>query len=369
MSGSFWFTKMEVSKRKRKVNRPTYLIVFLIFLIVVSFIVLIMKTEIDMCIVDTNSPGFVKKGKHQRIFDTWMYNNEAEMAYIRIWRLYDYVDYFIIVVSNYTHTGMQKIISFRPFTKDLEKYQSKIRIVYVDGVLCDNVTYPHEDYPWCVEKTQRDYAVKYIEQNFQPTEDDLILISDADEIWTRKSIKFISEHPPKFYYFVRGNVYFPYYFHYQEKWDVGIVCRYIPNMLLYATPSQIRQQAYNDHSFLIGTDDIFITHCSWCFKNINHYKRKLMSFAHTEFNRPPFTTDDWIFASHYCRSKINSPDTHYDENRTDLNEMLPFDQRLRHLFDKSYRYNLKQTNYKEEDLKTLCEKEYDRTPFKGTYIS
>ena len=38
-----------------------------------------------MNIIDTNSLGFVKKGKKQRIFDTWMYNNEAEMAYIRLW--------------------------------------------------------------------------------------------------------------------------------------------------------------------------------------------------------------------------------------------------------------------------------------------
>ena len=30
------------------------------------------------------------------IFVSFMYNNEAEMAYIHLWRLYDYVDKFIL---------------------------------------------------------------------------------------------------------------------------------------------------------------------------------------------------------------------------------------------------------------------------------
>jgi hypothetical protein len=37
-----------------------------------------------------------------RVFICATYNNEEEMAYIHLWRLYDYVDKFIIVVSNLT---------------------------------------------------------------------------------------------------------------------------------------------------------------------------------------------------------------------------------------------------------------------------
>ena len=366
-----WFTKNKTTRiRKKHINRPIYLIILLNCFLFFFHLISLLKSNLEIGIIDTNSFGFVKKGKKQRIFDTWMYNNEAEMAYVRIWRLYDYVDYFIIVVSNYTHSGELKKISFKPFTNELQKYEKKIRIVYFPNHFCDNKTYPYEDIPWCVEKTQRDYAIKYIEENFQPTEDDLILLSDADEIWTRKSIQFISENPPKFFYHVRGNTYFPYYFHYQDKWDVCSVVRYIPNMLLYQTPSQIRQHAYdnyqmpNELGFVLNSDDIFITHCSYCFKNIKEYQRKLKSFAHLEYSQPPFTTPDYIFKSHYCRDKINSnPFTHYDENRTDLLEMLPIDERLRHLYDKSYEYNIRETSYHQEDLKTLCKKEFDRTPF------
>ena len=46
----------------------------------------------------------IKKNKNNkafngRIFLSFMYNNEAEMAYVHIWRLYDYVDKFIIIVQ------------------------------------------------------------------------------------------------------------------------------------------------------------------------------------------------------------------------------------------------------------------------------
>ena len=41
----------------------------------------------------------INKFSQRRIFVTFMYNNEADMAYIHIWRLYDYVDRFIIIIS------------------------------------------------------------------------------------------------------------------------------------------------------------------------------------------------------------------------------------------------------------------------------
>ena len=43
-----------------------------------------------------------------RIFLCTLYNNEAESAYIHIWRLYHYVDKFIIVISNLTYSGKPK---------------------------------------------------------------------------------------------------------------------------------------------------------------------------------------------------------------------------------------------------------------------
>ena len=56
-----------------------------------------------------------------------------------------------------------------------------------------------------------------------------------------------------------------------------------------------------------------ITHCSYCFNSIEEYKNKFKSFVHQEFNRHPYTTNDWIFRSHYCRAKVNSNPGGYHE--------------------------------------------------------
>ena len=48
----------------------------------------------------------------KRIFVSFMYNNEAEMVYIHIWRLYNYVDKFIIVISNQTISAFPRIFHF-----------------------------------------------------------------------------------------------------------------------------------------------------------------------------------------------------------------------------------------------------------------
>ena len=50
---------------------------------------------------------------YERIFLCTLYNNEAEMAYIHIWRLFEYVDKFIIIVSNITYSGVPKNVTFK----------------------------------------------------------------------------------------------------------------------------------------------------------------------------------------------------------------------------------------------------------------
>ena len=63
------------------------------------------------------------------------------MAYIHIWRLYNYVYKFIIVINNITYTGNPKNISFKPFEKDIQPYMDKVEVVYFNNV-CNKKEYP-----------------------------------------------------------------------------------------------------------------------------------------------------------------------------------------------------------------------------------
>ena len=41
--------------------------------------------------------------------------------------------------------------------------------------------------------SQRDYAKNYIEENYNPTEKDLLIVVDIDEILTREGIEYIKK--------------------------------------------------------------------------------------------------------------------------------------------------------------------------------
>ena len=115
---------------------------------------------------------------------------------------------------------------------------------------------------------------------------------------------------------------------------------------------------YNDNP-----SKTLITHCSYCLKNIGAYRNKLKSFTHQEYNKLLYITNDWIFKSHYCRNKIGSPPNGYDEPYEGWKHLIPDDDRLKYLIDRSFEYPIKQTNYTEKDLETMCNKTYNRTPF------
>ena len=212
---------------------------------------------------------------HGRIFISFMYNNESDMAYVHIWRLYDYVDKFIIVTANKTFSNNPKNFSFFPFEENIRPYMNKIDIVNFNNI-CNRKEYPSSNLVWCFENSQRDYAKTFIEEHYNPTEDDLIIVVDIDEILTREGIKYIKQNPPKYHYFVKGSMYFPYYYHKVQNWDVGCVIRYNKNM---TTLSKYRKMKNNNNilKYKSYPSKPLITHCSYCFRELEQYKNKITS--------------------------------------------------------------------------------------------
>ena len=284
------------------------------------------------------------------------------MAYIHIWRLYDYVDKFIIVTSNITYTGHIKRISFKPFEKELKKYMNKIDVINYDNK-CNKKEYPSLDLIWCKELSQRDYAKTYIEEKYNATDKDLLIIVDIDEILTREGIEYIKKYPPKEYYFLKGTIYFPYYYHKLEDCDRSIVIRYNKKMKTISKYRRMKITKRNTLKYESNPSKPLITHCSYCFKDIDEFKNKLKSFSHQEFNKIPYITNDWIFKSHYCRFKIGSPPNGYDEPYEGWKHLIPDDERLKYLIDRNFTYPLYYTSFSEKDLETLCNQTYNRTPF------
>ena len=89
-----------------------------------------------------------------------------------------------------THSGLPKDFTFKNFKNDIEKYMDKIDIVYFNNI-CDQKRYYNYKLRWCFEMSQRDYAQYYIEKKYNPTQNDLFVITDLDELLTREGIKYI----------------------------------------------------------------------------------------------------------------------------------------------------------------------------------
>ena len=123
-----------------------------------------------------------------RIFDCFMYFDEEVVLDLRLNILNEYVDYFIIVESVYTHRGEKRDLKF-----DKEKFKKfKNKIIYL--VYEENSKKIEKVFP---EDNNHEKSRKYIlnaahRENGQRNlimkglsdamDDDLILISDVDEI-------------------------------------------------------------------------------------------------------------------------------------------------------------------------------------------
>ena len=89
-----------------------------------------------------------------QIIDCFIFYNEINLLKYRLSLLYNIVDYFIIVESNYTFVGTKKE-SFFTTNKDLfEQYQNKIIHILLDTIPCQNPNINNNE-QWINERFQR----------------------------------------------------------------------------------------------------------------------------------------------------------------------------------------------------------------------
>jgi len=113
----------------------------------------------------------LNEGNKSQIIDSFPYFNEVELIELRIKLLHDFVDKFIIIDANRTHTGSPKNFTCKNTLKKLNIQSEKIKVVELDLSIYDN-----DPHPWVRERAQRNELSKHINDN------DILFISDCDEI-------------------------------------------------------------------------------------------------------------------------------------------------------------------------------------------
>lgn len=122
-----------------------------------------------------------------KVIDITTFFSELEIIKIRLYELQDLIDSFVILEMNQTHLGIKKPCRFFEYWNDINtciKKENRKKISYY----CHNFPdYISKDNHWGREFYQRNHLADCLKK-LNLNDDDLILMSDCDEIASRKSI-------------------------------------------------------------------------------------------------------------------------------------------------------------------------------------
>ena len=222
------------------------------------------------------------------LIDSFLFFNEAELVELRIKYLEKIVDYFVVVEADITHQGKKKNWNFPNILKNnLQKFANKIqyhqlkidleKIKNEESWIIDDIK---GDDAWRIENFQRNY-IKTACEKF--SDQDILIISDVDEIPSIQKIEFIKSCNFKK---IAPVALEQHLFHIDcnflnlESWRGSIV-----------TTIQICK-AFSPHQFRRARNRIsHFADSGWSFSSFggpNKVKEKLESIAHKEFNNEKF---------------------------------------------------------------------------------
>jgi hypothetical protein len=209
------------------------------------------------------------------IYDTFIFFNELELLEIRLLELAPVVDYFVIVEACQTFTASPKPLYFADHQRRFSDFEDKIIHVVVDD-------FPQTTDPWVSEAHQRNAIIRGI-ANSVP--DDVIMISDADEIPRRNVVRESARfgepamlHQECYYYWLNCKMR-------DQIWHSP---RIVPARTLANSSAQdIRHTRY---ARIIGD-------AGWHFSylgGVERIRQKIQSFSHQEYNSEKFLNHQWL---------------------------------------------------------------------------
>lgn len=229
------------------------------------------------------------------IYDCFLYNGEADILELRLHELADVVDVFVLVEACETFTG-----EFKPPMWQTQRFESRFdpfigRITWLSPAISDpKLT------AWQRESYHRNTIGDALRE-FDAQPDDIILVSDVDEIPRAESVRFAADLIQRGEQRVafRQDVYF---YHPQ---CLNLLTWYGTRATAYrnlGSPQSMRATEYTNGSEAVIVEGGW--HFSY-FMDTAAIQRKLAAYSHTEVNQPPYNTAENIEAAmRECRSLV-----------------------------------------------------------------
>jgi beta-1,4-mannosyl-glycoprotein beta-1,4-N-acetylglucosaminyltransferase len=135
-----------------------------------------------------------------RVYDCFTFFNEIELLKFRLEFLYEHVDKFIISEANITFSGQQKPFYFSEHKREFSRWINKIEYLQcqpdVSRLSFEKPSkYKSSHASWKVEKAQRDFLAAGL---FGLNDDDLVILTDIDEIWNPSILQDIRSNEINF---------------------------------------------------------------------------------------------------------------------------------------------------------------------------
>ena len=229
-----------------------------------------------------------------KIFDCFMYYNEDFILDLRLNYLNKFIDFFVIVESLYNHKGEKKNLNFN--IKNYQKFKEKIIYIVLDHlpdsieIINDNDDEDTKDGKYILNAYRRDnFQRNYIINGIKNASlDDLILISDIDEIPNLKNLN-LGEIKNRLIFFKQKMCYYKFNLYLKSYNWVGTRACQKKNLISPQWLRDIKSRSYPfwriDTFFSKNkySDIYFVNNGGWHFSYINSaegIENKLKSYTH-----------------------------------------------------------------------------------------
>lgn len=212
----------------------------------------------------------------RKVIDCFPFYNELKMLEFRLLELNDVVDYFLIIEARQTYSGGSKELNFEKNKHLFEQYLDKIIYVVVD--------IPNTRHMGVRDGFQKNCITQEL-RKLNLNSEDIITITDADEIPDTQTLKQAKENGLDKIYCLEQVMYF-----------YNLQCQVLdpwvwPKIMNYGSLQKIgsvQGMRYGNYPKLSKGG----WHFNCFFDDLEKIKNKIRGFIHQEYNTPYYLNDE-----------------------------------------------------------------------------
>ena len=260
-----------------------------------------------------------------KIIDCFLFFNELDLLKLRLIETYDIVDYFILVESSVTFSGIKKDFIFEQ-NKDMFKlYLDKIIHIQVHDT-------PNTDNPWEREIFQRDCILRGI-NTLQLKDNDIVFITDCDEIISKKLLMYVKTHNLTYnmYSLDMDVYYYDFIYKSNEKWTSKV--KLLKYKILSGKKSKVTPTIVRYTKTIV-----FPIKGGWHFTffgGVNNIQEKLRGFSHQEYNTNNINNKEYLNHCKEIQKDLFDRNIIIEKINIQNNNFLP-----EHIKEKNFKNNI-----------------------------